>query len=55
VFPPPPTKAVCLDWSLTDPSKVQGSEQAIQQAYQDTFDFLNAHIHDLVEAVLGDG
>ena len=55
VFPPPPTKAVCLDWSMQDPSKVQGPPELITKAYEDTFDFLKAHIHDLVEAVLGDG
>ena len=54
VFPPPPTKAVCLDWSLRDPSKVEGSEAEIQLAYQEAFDYLQAHIQDLVEAVLGD-
>jgi phosphate transport system protein len=55
VFPPPPTKAVCLDWSITDPSTVQGSDETIQKAYDETFEFLKAHINDLVEAVLGDG
>ena len=54
VFPPPPTNAVCLDWSLRDPSKVEGSEAEIQLAYQEAFDYLQAHIQDLVEAVLGD-
>jgi phosphate transport system protein len=55
VFPPPPTKAVCLDWSITDPSTVQGSEEVVAKAYEETFEFLKAHVHDLVEAVLGDG
>jgi phosphate transport system protein len=55
LFPPPPTKAVCLDWSITDPSQVQGTEAEVQKAYEDTFEFLKAHVHDLVEAVLGDG
>lgn len=54
VFPPPPTKAVCLDWSLRDPSKVEGTEAEIRLAYQEAFDYLQAHIQDLVEAVLGD-
>jgi phosphate transport system protein len=55
VFPPPPTKAVVLDWSMTDPSSVHGSPEAEDKAYRETFEFLKAHIHDLVEAVLGDG
>ncbi|HEY0713565.1 MAG TPA: phosphate signaling complex protein PhoU [Polyangia bacterium] len=54
VFPPPPTKAVCLDWSLRDPSKVEGTSEEIRLAYQQAFDYLHAHIQDLVEAVLGD-
>jgi phosphate transport system protein len=54
VFPPPPTKAVCLDWSLRDPSTVKGSPDEIRLAYQEAFDYLKAHIQDLVEAVLGD-
>jgi phosphate transport system protein len=55
VFPPPPTKAVCLDWTIQDPSTVKGPPEVVNQAYQETFDFLKAHVHDLVEAVLGDG
>jgi len=55
VFPPPPTKAVCLDWSISDPSEVQGTPEQVQAAYQEAFEFLKAHVNDLVEAVLGDG
>jgi len=55
VFPPPPTKAVCLDWSIEDPSVVQGTPEQIQAAYAEAFEFLHAHVNDLVEAVLGDG
>jgi phosphate transport system protein len=54
VFPPPPTKAVCIDWSVGDPSRVKGSPAEIRAAYQETFEFLQSHIQDLVEAVLGD-
>jgi phosphate transport system protein len=54
VFPPPPTKAVCLDWSVRDPSAIEGSPSEVRAAYQETYDFLQAHIQDLVEAVLGD-
>ncbi len=55
VFPAPPTKAVCLDWSIPDPSQVRGTPEEIQAAYEQTFEFLKAHVQDLVEAVLGDG
>jgi phosphate transport system protein len=54
VFPPPPTKAVCLDWSVPDPSQVKGSPEEVQAAYEATYQFLKAHIRDLVEAILGD-
>jgi phosphate transport system protein len=54
VFPPPPTKAVCLDWSVRDPSKVSGTPAEIRTAYEATYEFLHAHLQDLVEAVLGD-
>jgi protein-tyrosine-phosphatase len=54
IFPPPPTKVVCLDWSIRDPSKVTGSADEIRAAYEETYTFLRAHIQDLVEAILGD-
>ena len=54
VFPPPPTKAVCLDWSIRDPSTVHGTAEEVRAAYEETFQFLHGHIHDLVEAILGD-
>jgi phosphate transport system protein len=54
VFPPPPTKAVCLDWSLPDPSAMTGPPADIRKAYEESFQFLQAHIQDLVEAILGD-
>jgi len=55
VFPPPPTKAVVLDWSIPDPSRIEGSPEIVQAAYAEAFEFLKAHVQDLVEAVLGDG
>jgi phosphate transport system protein len=53
-FPVGPTKIVSLDWSVDDPSKVQGTPAEIKAAYEATYQFLHAHIQDLVEAVLGD-
>jgi len=55
VFPPPPTKAVCLDWSMPDPSKVRASSEDTRAAYERTFKVLDSNVRDLVEAVLGDG
>lgn len=54
VFPPAPTKVVCFDWSLVDPSKVTGSEEQIRAAYEAAYTFLRAQIQDLAKAVLGD-
>ena len=53
-FPKAPTKVVCLDWSLDDPSQVRGTDAEIKAAYEATYQFLHAHIQELVEAVLGD-
>jgi phosphate transport system protein len=54
VFPPPPTKTVALDWNVPDPSIVQGSPEQIRAAYEQTFQYINTHIRDLVEAILGE-
>jgi phosphate transport system protein len=53
-FPDPPTKVVCLDWSVRDPSAVKGTPSEVKAAYEETYDFLRAHLRDLVEAILGD-
>lgn len=54
VFPPPPTKAVCLDWSIRDPSAVTGSTEEVRAGYEEAFHFLLEHITDLVRAILVD-
>ena len=54
VFPPPPTKTVGLDWNVKDPSFVEGSPEEIGAAYEETFQYINTHIRDLVEAILGE-
>jgi phosphate transport system protein len=54
VFPTPPTKVVCFDWSTPDPSKVEGSAEEIRAAYEQAYAFLRAQIQDLVKAILGD-
>jgi protein-tyrosine-phosphatase len=54
VFPPPPTKAVCVDWSVKDPSQIKGTPAEVREAYEQTYQFLRGNIQDLVEAVLGD-
>lgn len=51
---PSPTKAVCLDWSLADPSKVQGSPEEKRAAYEQAYRSLHTHISELCDAVLAD-
>jgi protein-tyrosine-phosphatase len=53
-FPDPPTKVVCLDWSVSDPSTVKGTPAEVKAAYEETYGFLRAHLRDLVDAILGD-
>jgi phosphate transport system protein len=54
-FPKPPTKTICLDWSLPDPSTVKGTPAEVEAAYERAYQFLQTHIRDLVEGVLGKG
>jgi len=54
VFPPPPTKTVGLNWNVKDPSFVEGTPEEIRAAYEATFQYINRHIRDLVEAILGE-
>jgi phosphate transport system protein len=53
-FPPPPTKTVSLEWNVQDPSKVQGTPEEVQAAYEKTYQYIHTNIQDLVEAILGD-
>lgn len=52
-FPRSPRKTVYLDWSVDDPSQVKGTPEEVRAAYEAAYDFLSTHVHDLVEAVLG--
>jgi phosphate transport system protein len=52
-FPRSPRKMVYVDWSIDDPSRVQGSPEEVRSAYEATFRFLSSHVRDLVGAVLG--
>jgi phosphate transport system protein len=54
-FPAPPSKVVCLDWSMKDPSQVHGGPDQVRAAYEETYQFLRGHLQDLVQAILGDG
>ena len=52
-FPKLPRKVVFLDWSIPDPSLVQGSPDAVRAAYEESFRFLKEHVSELVNAVVG--
>jgi protein-tyrosine-phosphatase len=52
-FPRTPRKMVYVDWSLEDPSQVEGSAEDVKASYEAAYEHLSGHIHDLVDAVLG--
>ena len=54
VFPPPPTKTVGLDWTVEDPSARPGSLADVRDAYEDTFQYINTHVRELVQALVED-
>ena len=53
IFPPPPTKTVGLDWNVEDPSRLPGSLADVRSAYEDTFQYINTHVRELVHALVG--
>jgi phosphate transport system protein len=53
-FPPTPLKTVQINWEIQDPSRLEESEAEVEAAYEKTFRFLDTHIRDLVQAILGD-
>jgi phosphate transport system protein len=52
-FPRLPRKVVFLDWSSIDPCTVQGSPGEVRAALEEAYGFLEEHVRDLVEAILG--
>lgn len=54
IFPPPPTKTVGLDWNIEDPSSRPGSLADVREAYEQTFQYINTHVRELVQALVGD-
>jgi|SRR5687768_11427072 len=53
-LPAPPRKTVYLDWTLPNPSEVQGTEAEIRQAYENAYGEIRGHLRDLMEAILGE-
>jgi arsenate reductase len=52
-FPHALRDVVFLDWSLPDPSRVQGSPDAVHAAYEQTYRALQERLKNFVAAVLG--
>jgi phosphate transport system protein len=52
LLPPPPTKTVGLSWQIEDPSKIPGDEA--RASFEKAYEYLDVHIRDVVQAVLGD-
>jgi len=53
-FPQRPTRTLCLQWSVPDPSSVRGTREEVEAAYERAFELLSNHVRDLVQAILGD-
>ena len=51
-FPPPNTKTVNLEWPLPDPAA--GERLGTAAAYEETWNFLQTQITDLIQALLGE-
>ncbi len=51
---PTKSKPVCLDWSVANPLRVQGTAAEVKQAFEQTYQNLCAQINDLVEGILAD-
>ena len=51
IFPKPPTKTVCIEWMLPNPA-VEGSSELVD--YESAYQFLQANIRDLTQAILGE-
>lgn len=52
-FPRTPRNLVTIDWSVDDPSRAEGSPEAVRAAYEAAYAFLSRNVRDLVGAVLG--
>jgi len=50
----PPGNTVNIGWEVEPPYRQGGSEEEIRAAYERTFNYLQTHIHDLVQAIFGE-
>jgi phosphate transport system protein len=49
----PPTKTVQLEWDVEDPRQTEGGAGKVQEAYERAFLYVDTHLRDLVQAILG--
>ncbi|MBN2357055.1 phosphate signaling complex protein PhoU [candidate division KSB1 bacterium] len=52
-LPPETEDAIIFDWPIPDPCKKAGVSAEIHHAYGETLQLLQTHIHDLVQAIIG--
>jgi phosphate transport system protein len=48
-----PFKALAVDWLVSDPSTMPGTRAEVDAEYEQAFESLTHHIHDLVQAIVG--
>lgn len=48
------SRPVRISWEVQDPSRIEGTEKTVHAAYQKTFQFLDTHIREMTQAILGD-
>ena len=48
------SRPVRISWEVQDPSRIEGTEKTVHAAYQKTFQFLDTHIREVTQAILGD-
>lgn len=51
---PLPAKSIVLQWHTPDPSKEKGKPEEVRKSYEKTFNYINTHIRDFVQAVISD-
>ena len=53
-LPSLPSRPVRISWEVQDPSRIKGTAAEVQAAYQQVFQFLETHLRELTQAILGD-
>jgi phosphate transport system protein len=48
-----PAKVVVFEWLLDNPAKAAGSEAEVRAAYEAAYQYVDVHVRDLMQAILG--